>query len=45
MQLLILCEPVWFSSFALEIDLRAAEMLRQALGKIERARTTDIVGT
>jgi hypothetical protein len=30
--------------FALEIDLGAAEMLRQAFGEIERARTADIVG-
>ncbi len=29
--------------FALEIDLRAAEMLRQALGEIERIGTPDIV--
>ena len=30
--------------FALEIDLRAAEMRGQPLGEIERARPADIVG-
>ena len=29
---------------ALEVDLRAAEVLGQALGEIERARTTDVMG-
>ena len=29
---------------ALEVDLRAAEMLGQALGEIERARTADVMG-
>ncbi|MCY1391708.1 hypothetical protein D9M71_65580 [compost metagenome] len=29
--------------FALEVDLRAAEVLGQALGEVQRARATDVV--
>ena len=37
-QLLILCAAGVVELVALEVDLGAAEMLRQALGEIERAR-------
>ena len=40
--LLILCAPVWQQIFALEIDLRAAELLGQPFGEIERRFSADI---
>lgn len=43
MQLLILCAPVWFRLLALEVDLRPAAVLGQALGEVQRARPTDVV--